>query len=241
MSGDEPKTYTHAELVEVLQRAIALKAARDRGYTPAELAAAAAELGIDAGLAEKAVAELDARRSRQAAAPRPFDTRLELEVEDGRFHLHVPPARPGARMLGPLAFATAWFSFLAFWTSGAARGSLLFAAFSLPFWLAGLAMVRRFVFPLFQVTTLDLGPGGGRLETKPLGRRRDLRPGELRARLGPHPQSRHQDEETSPPSETIVLLEHGTETFPLLEGWSDAEKRWIAAELEAYLLPAGAP
>jgi hypothetical protein len=33
----------------------------------------------------------------------------------------------------------------------------------------------------------------------------------------------------------VVLLEHGTRTFPLLEGFSEPEQSWVKAQLESWL------
>jgi len=38
-------------------------------------------------------------------------------------------------------FAIIWISFVAFWTWGASQASVLFAMFSIPFWLVGIAMI----------------------------------------------------------------------------------------------------
>jgi hypothetical protein len=235
MTDEGPKTYTHAELVELLQRSVALKAESERGYSEAEVAAAAAELGVDPALARKAADELEARRAKRALAPRPFDTRIALEVTDGRLKLRVPPVRPSPATLAPLGFMTFWFAFISFWTVNAARASALFAAFSTPFWIAGLGMLRRFLLPLFQVTTLELGPDGGSLATRPLGRRRALRAGELRVRLGEETRLQQRGMGAASGPEPVILLEHGTETLPLLAGFSEQERRWILAELEAFL------
>jgi hypothetical protein len=35
-----------------------------------------------------------------------------------------------------------------------------------------------------------------------------------------------------------LLLEHGTQTMPLLDGYSEQEQKWIASELQAWLLSA---
>ena len=40
-----------------------------------------------------------------------------------------------------LVFAIIWISFVAFWTLMASRGSIIFAAFSIPFWLVGFSML----------------------------------------------------------------------------------------------------
>ena len=67
----DPKTYTHDELVEVLQRSIALsEAAKDRPYTDADLVAAAKELDVEPEMVRKAQAELERRRAARSLAPR---------------------------------------------------------------------------------------------------------------------------------------------------------------------------
>jgi hypothetical protein len=229
--------YTHEELVELLQRSIALKERADeRAYSKEDLAAAAKELDLDPALLQTAAVELEARRAARSLAPRPFDTRVELEVQPERFSLRVPPLRPSPKTLAPVGFGVFWLSFVAFWTAGASKGSFLFAAFSIPFWIVGLAMLRRGVAPLIQRTTIELGAGGGRLTTAPLGRRVELRVGELRPHLGVQTRKvQRDDDKEATIEEPALLLDHGTATFPLLVGFSDAERRWVEAELRTWL------
>jgi hypothetical protein len=229
----DPKTYTHDELVAVLQRSIVLgEAAKDRPYTDADLAAAARELDVDPEMLRKAQADLERRKAAREVAPRPFDTRVELETSDTRFYVRIPPARPSAATLAPLGFAAFWLTFVAFWTTMAAKGSVMFAAFSIPFWIVGLAMVRRFGFRLFQSTTIELGPETGSIETRPLGARKRLHTKELRAHL--QEQIRPKDEGDRS-QEAAVVLEHGTKTFTLLAGFSAQEQRWVHEQLREWL------
>jgi hypothetical protein len=229
----DPKTYTHDELVEVLQRSIALsEAAKDRPYTDADLVAAAKELDVEPEMVRKAQAELERRRAARSLAPRPFDTRIELETSDLRFYLRIPPVRPSVATLAPLGFAAFWLSFVAFWTTMAARGSALFAAFSIPFWLVGLGMVRRFAFRLFQSTTIELGTEKGSLETRPFGGKNRLQTKELRARMQEKIRAKSENDRSQ---EAAIVLEHGTKTFTLLESFSDQEQRWVYEQLRAWL------
>jgi hypothetical protein len=229
----DPKTYTHDELVAVLQRSIALgEAAKDRPYTDADLVAAARELDVDPQMVRKAQAELERRKAAREVAPRPFDTRVELETSDRRFYLGVPPVRFSAATVVPLGFMTFWFTFLTFWTTMAAKGSLVFAAFSVPFWLVGVAMFRATVFPLFQTTTIELGPETGSIETRPLGKRTRLRTAELRARRDEKIVSQSEGGRNQ---EAGVVLEHGTKTFKLLTGFSEQEQRWVHEQLREWL------
>ena len=57
--------------------------------------------------------------------------------------IEIPPAPLSGTTLGTGAFAVAWNAFVLTWTLGAlAGGGLLFALFSLPFWVAGVGLAR---------------------------------------------------------------------------------------------------
>ncbi len=66
--------------------------------------------------------------------------RLEEDIDSGRVKIILPPKGFGPETLALGAFTTFWLGFIAFWTWGASQGSLLFAAFSIPFWLVGFGM-----------------------------------------------------------------------------------------------------
>jgi hypothetical protein len=229
--------FTHEELVALLERSIALEdAARDRIYSREDLVLAAKELGVGAEVMERAIEERRARLAAIRRAPKPFGTKIELSTENGRFELRVPPPPPSASSVGPAVFTGTWLSFIGFWTTGAAHASFFFAAFSAPFWLAGLGMAARVGLPLVRSTTLSLGREDGVLSARPFGKKHVLRVDALRiaaesASVG------FAKEGTGDPLQKIpgLVLEHGTETFPLLEGFSDAEREWVRAELETWL------
>jgi hypothetical protein len=56
-----------------------------------------------------------------------------------------------------LLFAIFWLGFISFWTWGASQGSIIFALFSIPFWLIGLNMIIGVINSAneIQVITLD--------------------------------------------------------------------------------------
>jgi len=58
----------------------------------------------------------------------------ELELE-------LPKKGFTASSIPQLLFAIFWLSFITFWTWGASQGSVIFALFSIPFWLIGIAMI----------------------------------------------------------------------------------------------------
>jgi hypothetical protein len=58
---------------------------------------------------------------------------------------------------GVAMFATIWLLFVAIWTLTAAEGPVVFALFSIPFWMAGLGMMFTALFTMFGKTTIDIG------------------------------------------------------------------------------------
>jgi hypothetical protein len=240
--GDDK--FTHEELVALLERSIALEnAARDRVYSREDLVLAAKELGVGAEVMERAIDERRARLAAIRRAPKPFGTKIELSTENGRFELRVPPLPPTSASVGPAVFTGTWLSFIGFWTTGASHAGFFFAAFSAPFWLAGFGMAARVGLPLVRSTTLSLGAGGaggGVLSTRPFGKKRPLSVEALR--VGDEDRMKAVQPGSGMSAQTqssrALVLEHGTETFYLLEGFSDAERQWVRAELETWLAQA---
>jgi hypothetical protein len=234
--SDDKDRLTHDELVAVLQRAVARQAQGEgRSYTLQDLEAAAKDLGLETGLVRETAREHLARREAQTLAPPPFDTRVDLRKENGTLRLTIPPLRAPGRTAVSVGMVGFWFAFLTLWTVGAARGSALFAAFSAPFWIAGFAMLGQLVTSLVRTTILELGPVDGYLLTKPGAKKRTLRLHDLRVRLGDDVRSRHKGGNVGQAAAPAVLLEHGTETIPLLVGFSEQEQRWVHEELRAWL------
>jgi hypothetical protein len=83
---------------------------------------------------------------------RPFDARAIVERSEEKLIVHVPPDGMRAPSWGLLGFAVFWLGFIAFWTAGALGllfggngpigwGQVLFACFSIPFWVVGFGML----------------------------------------------------------------------------------------------------
>ncbi len=234
--ADEKKELSYEEFVSLLQRSTALENRRGpRTFSKDNLLKAASEMGVD----QKAAAELVdlhlARRAAVEVASRPFDTRIQFTSNPETLTLTIPPLPPSARTLAPLGFSAFWLAFVAFWTRGAMRGGWMFTAFSIPFWGVGLLTAWRSVMQLLQTTRLSLDREGGSLQVRPMGRTRSLRTAEINVRIGDHVRAGQDGDRGPVPA---LLLEHGTETFPLLAGYSDREQRWLESELRAWLLGA---
>ena len=90
---------------------------------------------------------------------RPSGARTTIERSDAQLVVRIPAGGLTASSGGNVAFSVAWNSFIAFWTVGAfTGGGPLFAAFSLPFWLAGAQMGGKAVRSIAMKTEMELRP-----------------------------------------------------------------------------------
>jgi eukaryotic-like serine/threonine-protein kinase len=232
--GDDSPKLSQEELAQVLQRA-AERESREgpRSFTPTDVIQAGRELGLSPGTVEAELKALVARKQNLAVGERPFDTRVGLDSRSDRFLLEVPARGVHGSALVRLGFSVFWLGFIWFWTYGALTegAPVIFPLFSIPFWLVGAWMVGGAFKAMFGRQRLELSREEGTLTSFP-GFIRRLRTPELRVRLDRlrRRRSEHDTDETP-----VVLLEHGTRTFPLLEGFSEPEQRWVKAELESWL------
>ncbi len=82
--------------------------------------------------------------------PKRHSSKVLVEKVDGDQSLiTLKPAGFSAGTLGIIFFALFWNGFLVVWTTMALMASVLFAMFSIPFWLVGLAMLAGIVTNLF--------------------------------------------------------------------------------------------
>jgi hypothetical protein len=114
---------------------------------------------------------LDAFRRRDEAAPvhaagapivhvddaPPAGSRIVLTRNGDELRLVIPAAGLSVEQVVPAGFATFWLGFVAFWTWGAGRASVLFAMFSLPFWVVGILMMIGALYPMFGETSILIG------------------------------------------------------------------------------------
>jgi hypothetical protein len=235
--ADQKRDLSYEEFVSLLQQSTALENRRGpRTFSKDDLLKAASEMGIDQRAAAELVDVHLARRAAVALVPRPFDTRIQLVTNPETLTLTVPPLPANARSLTPLGFAAFWLAFVAFWTKGAMHGGGMFAAFSIPFWGVGLLITWRSVMQLLQTTRLTLDRDSGSLQVRPMGRTRSLRTSELNVRIGDYVRYGQGGPNTDRRPVRALLLEHGTETLALLEGYSEQEQRWMESELRTWLL-----
>lgn len=75
---------------------------------------------------------------------------------DDSIEIYYPKRGFTAAMIPQLFFTIFWLGFITFWTWGASRGSVIFALFSIPFWLIGFGMLGGLINSISETQTLKL-------------------------------------------------------------------------------------
>ena len=87
----------------------------------------------------------------------PAGSRIVVASEGAELRLVIPAAGLVGTAAGIAGFATVWLAFVAYWTSMAVRGSVVFAMFSIPFWVVGLVMMTSALHGMFGETRIRIG------------------------------------------------------------------------------------
>lgn len=116
-----------------------------------------------ANAALKALEDLPVRESKELVLipeSRPSNSKITLTKNNDKFEIIIPPSGFNAGTIAIGAFAIAWNSFIFFFTGSSIFApfpiNLVFALFSLPFWVVGLTMILAVLFPLFGRTNLKI-------------------------------------------------------------------------------------
>jgi hypothetical protein len=183
-----------------------------------------------------------------AAKPpeRPFDAWVVTERDGDRLIIHVPPMGMRAGAWGLLGFATFWTAFIAFWTTFALGGpaifgpgirweNVIFACFSIPFWLIGFGMLGGVLWMArgSRVVLLDASKMVAELRCL-FWRRRKLidRAAVQCAREGVVTVKSNQPSSTYFPYPAEIIYEKGSFKLPCN---SEAEQAWLLAEINGFL------
>lgn len=161
------------------------------------------------------------------------DARVQLRVSPERFHLSARLQPPNLRivahavLLGVVLTMGRFALTLTQMSTGVVVLGLIFAVLAL-------FLANRSLLPYFQRTTIDLGPNGGTISTRPLGRTRQLRLAELGVRRGYYPDFKGAVDDEGR-LETAVVLDHGRHSFPFLIAFREAEQRHVVEALHTWL------
>lgn len=198
-----------------------------RDFTVAELVAAGQELGIDALTVCEVHQEYQRELARPPGRPRPHGSDLQLRHEDGTLILSVPPrtwgkVKAGMQTAGSIGLVT-FFSYVhAPWPLLAAAGTV---AIGISYLALSQARTTR------QLRLHRDGSGvlanlvGGR------GKGIPLQAGQVHARLD----ERVVDTQNGRHRVSFLALDHGIQTYELLEGFTRAEQAWAVGEIERWL------
>ena len=78
------------------------------------------------------------------------------DLDSSTSEIFLKPVGLNGGVVASAGFATFWLGFITVWTFFAAQGSLLFAAFSIPFWFVGFAMVLGVFTSLFGKQRIEV-------------------------------------------------------------------------------------
>ena len=223
-----PRTLTKEEFQRLLQRAAQRHTTTEpRIFTEQELIEAGQELGIDSVVVHQVYQEHQRELTRPPGRNRPFDSKIMLEKSGDTLYLTLPPETrkvTAALMTGAVSALVAGIAAL-----GAPE--LLIAGAG-----GGSALVSYLTIRSARTTReLRLNRDGtgvlGRFIGKK-GRGTPLVPGQLHVRLASRTVG---DSQSGGGRVDFLALDHGTETFELLHGYSHAEQAWVKEEIERWL------
>jgi hypothetical protein len=178
---------------------------------------------------------LDATRPRRRTK-KPANSRVIVEREGKtKLLIVIPPAGLTANAAATGGFAILWNSIVATWTvSALAGGGILFAAFSIPFWLAGGGVAKMAYEEVFEASrlTLDAAPGTYALDVTATGLKNDVDAGDLDDVTG----ARIVVESTTNDVPNYCLeLEIGAKEVRFGRGLKLVELEHLCAEVNAFL------
>jgi eukaryotic-like serine/threonine-protein kinase len=166
---------------------------------------------------------------------KPFGSRVKLTISstiDGdRLEVFIPPAGWSIELIPVMGFALFWNSFLVVWTAGAAKASVFFALFSIPFWIVGFGMIIFILTALVGNARLVITKDTFTIEQSIFwfkfvasGKIADIQKVELGSNSTINDQ---------PVNE--IMLRHGVKTHKFGVGLSAVEKEWLLSEIVYFL------
>lgn len=156
----------------------------------------------------------------------------------------VPREGLSRKVTGPLMFSILWLLFLAFWTSMALQGSIIFALMAIPFWSTGLSMFYGTTKAIFESQKIELNGNnlvltkGRLLNSKkieiPLGNIKSIEMKRMSGR-GHLTSMARVNRIGSRKFKVPTLTTKDGEVYTLLEYGSDKERIWLTNLLKEYM------
>lgn len=181
-----------------------------------------------------------------AVLERPFDAHAILERDRTKLMIHVPAYGMRAGTWAIAGFATFWLGFIAFWTAGALGvffgggqwppdvESMLFAAFSTPFWIVGFGMLGSILWLARGTRTVYLDAFQMQLLRQCLFYRRTIAVDRARVQYAREADMFVKgDQPSSVPQIALeIVYEKGSFKLPCD---SEDERRWLIFEINDFL------
>ena len=178
---------------------------------------------------------------------RPADARILIQRRPDKLFVYVPPFGFRLAVLPVMGFAVFWLGFVAFWTAGAlgmfggrmGLENILFACFSIPFWLVGFAMLGGCLWAMgaSRLVYMDASILMTRLKVYLFSWRWSISRDLLQTvRLGTTPASRTENSgslnRVLAPHVVEIVYKNGK--LPIACASAD-EQRWVYGEIRAFL------
>ena len=176
--------------------------------------------------------------------PQPSDSKIKLRKNKNSFEVIIPPVGFHGSLILVGLFASAWNSFLLFWTIAALNSPFpLMALFSVPFWGVGAAIASQFLFPLFGRIRLYIDQKKISLKKEILGLKFNITPPALTRNVNKityipkhftnKEHSRYHIKDTS-----LLIIRAGVHEYQIggRDGTikSESEIEWLASELSHW-------
>lgn len=185
---------------------------------------------------------------------KPVGTRVVVKHTDEALEIYIPPAKFDGASLSTGTFAIFWNAFVAFWTVNAlAAGGAIFAAFSIPFWVAGAGLLKSSFGRQFIAEKIEINPVTWMLEKNVAL----FSQSSQQNASGPDWENSAKKRGSGYTSdlsgasvevvgyingvpETQMMLRHGVEKVVFGEGLEPVEQEWIAGVIQEYCNDIGA-
>ena len=165
------------------------------------------------------------------ASTKPHGSRIEIKKSEDLLEIYIPPLGWSLDGISVLMFALFLDGFLVVWTSLALRASILFALFSIPFWIAAVGMTYVGLLNVYGKVNVLINNRNFKIKWDVLGIRRmvqgrteDLRYAELKT-----------SHEVNNKQITELCLYQGIYSHKFGARLSRIEKDWLLQEINDFL------
>jgi serine/threonine protein kinase len=163
---------------------------------------------------------------------KPLGTIVQLERTPEQLDIEIPNRSFNLSDIASLGFAGFWLTFIIVWSSFAARASILFALFSVPFWAVGLFLLVSSLWPLMGRTKIHIDRYRYEIIWGLKGLFTYRAGGQTKNLMGARIQSNFKVNERDV---YYCALRSNTKQHPFAFGLNSFEQEWLVSEIEGWL------